>query len=144
MPFKYNATGVEMGTKATPAPEGFYKLRIEDVSETKNGAPRVTSSGYPYVRVECEIASGDHEGKKVWHNVTFMPAGEKGAGMAVHFLKNIGQAWEGEFEVEPENWVGALFEVKLKVVHDAKYGDKNEIAFIVDPLPGVTTDEVPF
>jgi len=146
MPFKYDGTGVKVDAGIEAAPEGEYLLEIVEVSEDKDGEPRRTklkedgTGGYPYVMAVCEIANGEFMGKKVWHNVTFLPKEKKGAGMALQFLKTIGEPWEGQFEVKPINWVGKTFKAKLRVSQDNKGRPKNEIAWLIEE----GTDEVPF
>jgi hypothetical protein len=72
--------------------------------------------------------------------------------MAVHFLKVIGEPWEGDFDYDTDKWVGRTFRAKLKVTKDLNDMPKNEIAFLIDPLPSdgpvlgakEETDAVPF
>lgn len=46
-----------------------------------------------------------------FHTVTFMLAGEPGAGIAIHFLKTIGEPWgeQEKLEIEPTRWIGKRF-----------------------------------
>lgn len=147
MGFPYDATGIDPNLKRKVAPEGTYRLQIVDVSEEKDSAPRVTKNGDRYVMVECEIADqGPGFGVKIWHNVTFLGNGKPGAGMAIHFLKQIGQPFEGQIEVEPQDWIGALFMAKIRIGKDNKGQDRNEIGFIVSEETVLNKDEesVPF
>ena len=136
--FRYDVMGVEPGNSIEAAPAGVYDLVIVKASDEKDGMPRVTKNGDHYVSVECEIANANEWlGKKVWTNVTFLGKDEngkpkKGAGMAIHFLKLIGQPWEAPFDVSPEDWVGGKFRAKLIVTQDNKDRPKNEIAYYID------------
>lgn len=138
MSFNYDATGIEITGNFTPAPPGKYNLVIKECKE------KVTKNGDPMVSALCEIDDAGWLGTRVWHNVSFLGKDEtgkprKGAGMAVHFLKVIGESWEGNFEVNCESWVGKRFRAQLKVENDLKGKPRNEIAYIISP-----EEEVPF
>lgn len=136
--FKYNSADINMSNvTSTPAPEGIYTLKIADTTE------KVTKNNDPMISVRCEIDdTGEWLGTTVWHNVTFLAdKSRRGAGMSIHFLKQIGEPWEGEFDVIPENWKGKFFRAKLKVTKDLKGNPRNEIAYVLD---SGNTDDVPF
>lgn len=155
----YSSKGVDVGGNVI-APPAVYSLKIKKVYDTdKEGNQKVTKNGDPMVSVLCEIDdTGPYLGSTVWHNVTFMvpepvldkagkPTGEtrvrKGAGMALHFLKVIGEPWEGDFEYDTDMWAGKLFRAKLKVSKGMDGVDRNEIAYLVDDETKVD-EEVPF
>jgi hypothetical protein len=138
----YDSTGVSLDTNFTPAPAGVYWLKIVKVTDTKDGLPWLTKNGDDYCSVECEIDDvGEHMGKKVWHGVTIMEPTKKGAGMAILFLKAIGEPWEGQFDIDSDNWVGKRFRAKLIVGKDQKGRPRNELAYLVSEDAG---EEVPF
>lgn len=139
MPFPYNAKGVKPSSRPDyqVAPEGDYTLVIKTASDEKDKLPRITKNGDPYVSVKCEIEDGEYKGTAVWHNVTFLDPQMKGAGMAIHWLKTIGEPWEGEFEVMPDQWVGRTFKAHLSVGMNNKGQAKNEISYLID-------DDTPF
>lgn len=147
MSFMYTEKGVTAGSSSSVAPEGVYSLVITSASDTKDGLPRITKNGDDYVNVALEIDDANEWlGTKVFHNVTFMKNGtdgkpRKGSGIALHFLKCIGEPFEIPFEVKPENWVGKRIRAKLIVSKDLKGRPKNEIAYLVEES---LTDEVPF
>lgn len=101
-------------------PAGTYDLVITKVEEKKS------SKGHPMVNVTCEVINNtDFNGSKVFHNVTFLPKSEKGAGMSSHFLKCINQNFEGDITVDPLAWVGEDFKAKIQTrEYDKKDGTK--------------------
>ena len=110
MPGSYDSTGVEISTRFEPIPEGEYTLRIIRATsgETQNGHPKVT--------VDFEVAGGGpNSGREIrFHTVTFLPKESKGAGMALHFLKTIGEPFEGKFKWDERKWIGK--ELRAQVV----------------------------
>lgn len=145
----YSSKGVDVGGNVI-APAGTYTLNVKRVFDTdKNGNPKVTKNGDPMVSVLCEVDDvGEYLGATVFHNVTFMarnPDGtaKKGSGMAVHFLKSIGEPWEGDFEYDTDRWPGRAFRAKLKVTKDMNGIPRNEIAYLIDE-DRPQEDEVPF
>lgn len=149
MGFRYEEKGVEAGSSSMVAPEGVYNLVITSASDTKDGLPRVTKNGDDYVNVALEIDDANEWlGTKVYHNVTFMKNGSdgkprKGAGIALHFLKCIGEPWEVPFDVNPDNWIGKRLRAKLIASKDLKGRPKNEIAYLIEDSQ-VGSDSVPF
>ncbi len=121
MSFKFNATGIDPDSKGTNKvlPKRWYDLQIvEFVSKAGDTYPRdgKTQNGDPMVNILCEVINDDEfNGERVFHTVTFLPAKKPdgkptpGAGMSVHFLKSIGQPWEGDFDVDSSKWVGSIF-----------------------------------
>jgi hypothetical protein len=133
--FSYNAEGVEMGGKFAPAPVGVYTLKIIEATE------KTTKNGDPMISVKCEIDdTGSYLGTTVWNNVVFIPKGRKGAGIGLEFLKAIGQPFEGQLEIDANNWIGKSFRAKLGIEKDLKGNDRNKIAYLVED----GADEVPF
>lgn len=101
MPFKASSEGISVNDEFV-IPDDEYVLEIVKVKEglSKDG-------NFPQVVVNFKVAEGPRKGFPVnFHYVTFKKAGDKGAGMAIKFLKTIGQPWEGEFEVDADKWVG--------------------------------------
>lgn len=94
----------------TLLPDGTYDLQIT------NTAQKVSKKNDPMVNIECEVINNEEfNGKKIFYNVTFIAKGKPGDGMSTHFLKTIGQPWEGTITVDPENWVGERFRAKIGV-----------------------------
>lgn len=107
--FTHDAAEPTAGGSADLLPDGTYELRIMDVKEKTT-----KKDSYPMVNVTCLVINNpSFIGKKVFHNVTFMPKDKKGAGMSTHFLKCINQPWEGAIEVNPKNWIGEVFKARV-------------------------------
>lgn len=143
--FGYDTKGVTPSSFG-PIPEGPYHLRIVEVEETW------TKNQDPMVNITYEVDDkGDFKGRKVWDRVVFLAPERQGAGMALHFLKTIGEPFEGKLEVEPERWIGKI--VHALVAIDKIYNPdkpKNVIRGVsfddkYVPSPSKKTDdEVPF
>lgn len=108
MSFPHDAAAPTAGGERKLLPDGIYELQITDAKEGKSKA------GDIMVNVTCEVINNNEfNGAKVFYNVTFMPKEKPGAGMSTHFLKTIGQPWDGAIIVEPDNWVGEQFKAKI-------------------------------
>ena len=99
--FKYDTRGLKPWAGSYTVPAGKYKLRIIDTKEKQS------TTGYDMVVVDFDIAEGPHTGRKImYHYVTFLPPENAGAGIALHFLKTIGQPYDGVFAINHMNWRG--------------------------------------
>lgn len=106
MPHDYTSEGAEVPADSFTIPDGEYILRVDKVKEgkSKNDDYQVTCS--------MRVADGERKGFPVnYHRVTFLnPAkNPKAAGMSIHWLKVLGQPWEGKFKIYPEDWIGKCF-----------------------------------
>jgi hypothetical protein len=135
MSFDFNATGIDPDSKGTAKllPKRWFDFEIVEFhSKAGDVYPKdgKTKNGDPMVNILCEVINdGEFDGERVFHTVTFLKAGTPGAGMSIHFLKSIGQPWEGQFEVNSEAWVGAHF--KGYVITDEYKGKtKNKLGEI--------------
>lgn len=120
MSFDHDFTGVDPDKKGgyPKLPPGTYKFRIQTALSGQS------ANGNPNVALDCEVADDvEHNGKLIPHWVTFLPKDNAGAGISCHFLKVIGEPWEGKVVVEPENWVGKSF---LGKVEDKKFISKRD------------------
>lgn len=135
--FTHDSAPPTTGGGSTILPAGTYDLVITKVEEKKS------SKGHPMVNVTCEVLNNsEYNGAKVFHNVTFLPKGDKGSGMSSHFLKCINQPYEGAIEVDPEKWVGEDFKAKIQTrEYDKKDGTK---AKTNDCKEIFASDETPF
>lgn len=105
----YDSTGIDPdASNFELMPDGKYTLRITKSERT------ISKKGNLMAKLECEIINNpDFNGRKVFHNVTFLAPDAKGAGMAIHFLKTISQPWEGKIDIKISEWLGAQFIAKV-------------------------------
>ncbi len=144
------------GGNFSPAPRGIYTLQVADHSDgerTQGGK----NPGTPITKITCEIADeGEHFGKKVWHNVVWIPRGngEKanaGHGMAVHFLHAVGLPFDGKFKLSESDFQGRTFRALLGITtYDKVFNGRtytNEKNFIEELYtkkhPEPANDELP-
>ena len=130
--FTFDSTGIDPDAKGTSKvlPKRWFDFEI--VEFTARDGKTYPLEGYtknkdPMVNILCEVVNDPEFNKeRVFHTVTFLPKDKPGAGMAIHFLKSIGQPWEGNFQVISDNWIGCRF--KGYVVQDEYKGRiKNKI-----------------
>jgi hypothetical protein len=60
-----------------------------------NAEEKESAKGLPQLRVECDVVEAVNNpdwkwNDKIFHSVTFIPKGQPGHGIAVHFLKTLG------------------------------------------------------
>lgn len=128
--FRYNSTGIDLDKSYDLIPDGWYPFKIveAEVSESK--------SGYPMILAKCRCLDPRHSNKGLlWHYVVFLPKGQKGDGMNVHFRKSIGVPWEGDVLVDSEEWEGKSF--MGKVVTSEYDGKKSNKFKQVGPIKDV-------
>lgn len=146
MSFRHNSTGIEPSQgKFTPLPEGEYRVVIEDAVE------KTSKKGFPMI--ECTLAvieDNNNQGKTLKHYVVFLPAGEKGDGISVHFRHCIGVPFGGDDEVDAQDWIGKKLRVKLKI-EEREYNGKsyvgNKVAAVFpygEDFPEIAGSDVPF
>ena len=102
------------------------------------------------VTVTFEVADGEFKLEKVpyYRVIFFKDRMKKGAGIALKFLKSIGEPYEGEFKWNEKNWIGKKLKATIKheVAIQGKSAGKTfaKVAW-VDPLNGEQADtEIPF
>jgi hypothetical protein len=148
--FEHDTTGVTESGDFKPIPAGTYVFRIGEkkVTETRNGDP--------LVRVELIVNEGRFEGKKVFHQVAFLPKMNDGAGIAKRWLHAIGEEYEGKITVNPSGWSGTVkCDVKIEeyTKRDGSIAKTNRISVvhlpdaesIYEPTePNTETDDVGF
>ena len=116
--FKADLTGIEPSTQGQGRvlPKRWFSFEIipyttNDGSKTYPMEGETKEKHYPKVDFLAEVIDDEEfKGERIFHTVTFMPKGKDGAGMAVHFLKTIGQPYEGEQPIDAQDWVGAKFQ----------------------------------
>lgn len=102
--FSWNAGGQEP-MDFSPMKPGKYPACIIDVK------PGKSQKGDTMMDVHCVVDDGDGKGRHLWNKVTFISQGKPGAGIAVHFLKTIGEPFDihNDFKVNAKNWIGRRF-----------------------------------
>jgi len=155
--FEYDATGVDADSKGTNKvlPKGWYDFSIEEFfSKAGDVYPKEgrTKNNDPMVNILCTVINNqEYDGERVFHTVAFLPAKKPdgtptpGAGMSVHFLKTIGQPFEGKLKPDPMQWIGAEF--SGYVIQDEYKGKiKNKISEIRSIVAEGSSkgDSVPF
>jgi len=125
MTFDYDATGIQPSDFSL-IPKGWYLVRVDEVvNEGKS------SKGNDMVTVHIAVSDGEYKERKImFHNVVFLPKetnGKKtpGAGMAIHFLKCIGEPHENKLQVNTNNWIGKKFNALIDIKPDNKGVDRN-------------------
>lgn len=146
MPGKYDGEGVKMDSFVL-LPEGEYTLRIIDVAQS------YTKVQDDMITVGYEVVGGEYNLEKVpyFRVIFFKDRAHKGAGMALKFLKSIGEPYEGQFQWNEKNWVGKKLKgtIKHEVATMGKHAGKTfaKVAWVdsCDDVPGgIPAEEVPF
>lgn len=151
--FWHNSSGIDPtgGTKGELIPSGLWlAFQIIDAEDKKTKTQR------DMLNLKCEVV--DHaqwKGKWVWHTVVFIPKGEKGDGMSVHFRKCIGMPYGANDLVDGLKWIGKRFMGKViideyngkknnKIDAVSPYGENNKTP--AEPAPAIVEgeDDVPF
>jgi len=140
MPGVHNGKGIsDIPKSVEPIPEGKYHLRIisADSGTIKTGS----NYGCDKVTVSFSVIGGTYSGRTInYHNVSFLPAmrdGEyvPGSGMALNFLKCIGEPYstEGEYTWDERRWIGKICSAYVVIEPDGQGRKWNRIRFINEP-----------
>ncbi len=138
--FDYDAEGMPDPDERPFAPEGEYLLTVKAIKETvskKKLTEEGEKGGFPQVIVTPVIAVGPLNApnptlkglEMPWHYVTFFPKGERAAGMALKFLKSIGEPYQGAFKVNAPAWPGKSFRAYL-IVENWEGKRRNKIKWV--------------
>lgn len=128
MSYRMNYSQVAETGNFEPLPDGVYSVEIEKYEETE------TSKGKPMIKVRYRIVSEKHKNRKLFDQIVLFGPEDKGAGMTKHFLHIIGEPHEGEFEVNPENWIGK--KLMARIVIDTKYNNNKVVGReVIDDIP---------
>lgn len=102
--FSWNAGGQEP-MDFSPMKPGKYKVCIVEVK------PGTSRNGDMMIETHCIVDQEEGKGRHIWNRVTFISEGKPGAGIAVHFLKSIGEPFDvhNDFKVKPKDWIGKRF-----------------------------------
>lgn len=139
MPFKHNSIGIDPDNTFPTMSDGWYTMRIKTAEE------KTSSKGHDMILAKCSpVNEPEFEDVTIWHYIVFIPKGEPGEGISVHFRKAIGVAYGGDDVVDASDWVGRKFEAYIVT---KKYNGKsrNKISDVraVGSADKVE-DEVPF
>ena len=135
--FDYDATGIEPTNQGQQKllPKRWFSFEIIPFV-TKDGSKEYPMEGftkeknYPKVDFLAEVIDDEEfNEERIFHSVTFMPKGKDGAGMAIHFLKTIGQPYEGAIKPDAQAWVGAKF-MGYAITDEYKGKTKNKLGEI--------------
>lgn len=111
---EFDATGIEpsAGGQGKVLPKGWYNFEIVTYT-TNDGTKTYPMEGftkeakYPKVDLLLQVIdNAQYQDCRVFHTVTFMPKEKDGSGMAIHFLKTIGQPFEGKLDIQSQDWIG--------------------------------------
>ena len=92
-------------------PNGDYMFEISEVADgySNGGDPM------PNICLRC-IEDGEYEGRKVWDNIV-IPEPDSAAckiiGRTKRFLHAIGEPYQGDFDVDTEDWLNKTVEVRV-------------------------------
>lgn len=99
-------------------PDGQYMFEISEVQDkTPNGEDKVSSNGdpMPNICLRC-IEEGEYENSKVWDNI-LIPDEDSPAykiiGRTKRFLHAIGEPYQGNFDVDTDDWINKTVEAKI-------------------------------
>lgn len=141
---KYNAGDAKPEAGPQPIPAGEYHMKIVEAVFGKS-----KTSGHDMVTVRAVPVDGAYAGRKVRLYVMFPPPGAKTVGQTLHFLKTIGEPYEGEFEWDEANWINKQFMATVGM--EMFNGEPQNKISRVKPLPeGVAAvsapaeEEIPF
>lgn len=133
--------------------QGMYKLPPEgeyvvSVTETKD---KITQSGDPMISITLEIVSGEFKGCLLWDNIILSnnpdSPGYKILGKTKHFLRILGESYEGKIEWDSDNWMRK--ECKIRLNHESpneyhSYPKAIVGAYILDDRLETEKNDVPF
>ena len=100
MRVQIRADAAEENQGFEPFPEGDYLLECVKVEDKR------TRTGRDMVVLELKVSEGPSAGRKLWHNLTLIPAGEKGHGFTVAALHAFGLPYDGELDFSTEDFIG--------------------------------------
>lgn len=100
-------------------PDGTYMFEIQQTED------KISSNNDNMVKITFECIDDDYYGTLVWDNILFPKPGsksEKIIGRTKHFLHCIGEPFQGDFQVDTDNWQNKTVEIQ---VCEGEYEDKN-------------------
>lgn len=131
--FKFGADGSAEAGNYQPVPDGEYVLGVTEVELVE------TSTNKPMLKLELAVDEGPYIGRKVWTNIVFNAKGEAGHGLTVQALKAFGFEFDGDLEIDTDEWKGRTCRARLETdsyEKDGKTKYKNVI-----PTAGYITED---
>lgn len=151
---EFDATGIEPSTggQSKVLPKGWYDFEIITYT-TNDGTKTYPMEGftkeakYPKVDLLLQVINNtQYQDVRVFHTVTFMPKEKDGSGMAIHFLKTIGEPYEGKLDIDSQDWIGKKLQ-GFAVTDEYKGKVKNKLGEIKPIGEGEQkekSDDIPF
>lgn len=139
MPFKHNSTGIDPNNTFPTMTDGWYTFKIKEAEE------KTSKKGHDMILAKCSpVNEPSFEDVTIWHYVVFIPKGEPGDGISVHFRKAIGVPFGGDDLVDAEDWVGRKFEAYV-ITEKYEGKSRNKISEVrAIGTSSETSDDVPF
>jgi len=103
-------------------PSGTYMFEIQQTED------KMSSNKDEMVKITFSCIDDDYYGTPVWDNILFPRPGsksEKIIGRTKHFLHCIGEPFQGDFQVDTDNWQNKTVEIQVcKSEYENKSGNK--------------------
>lgn len=124
MPFPHNSSGVSTdGPKKPVLPKDRYVFTIFDAKEGKS-----KGKGYDMIEMDLKVIEhATYQDHDIKHWLVFIPAGQKGDWMNVHFRKCLGIPHGGEDIVDASQWIGKKFEADVDIETKPYTNKKGEV-----------------
>jgi len=103
----------------TILPAGKYMFEIMQTED------KISSNNDEMVKVTFNCIDDSYYGAPIWDNILFPRPGskaEKIIGRTKRFLHCLGEPYQGDFEVDTDNWQNKTIEIQVSV---GEYEDKN-------------------
>ena len=128
MRVQIRADAAEENQGFEPFPEGDYLLECVKVEDKR------TRTGRDMVVLELKVSEGPSAGRKLWHNLTLIPAGEKGHGFTVAALHAFRLPYDGELDFSTEDFIGRNARAHV-AIEEREWEDKviksNKVAYFI-------------
>lgn len=105
-----------------PLPAGWYPAMIEEAEVVRTKA----GDGW-YLKLRFYILDQQYNGRRIFTNITLQNPNQKAEQFGQKALNSLGQALGIPAIRDSTQCLNGQCAIKLKIVHDEKYGDNNEI-----------------
>ena len=128
--YKYNYNGVDESGSFQNLPNGEYKGIISSYSEvnTKTKEPLVTRNGDPKINLKITITDpSEFKGMMIFPDIIlYLDPKSRGSGMTKHFLHCIGEPYEGEININPDNWINKTVFMSIELEDPNQWHSKQK------------------